>query len=128
MPQHSTKHVTGLDHSNAAQMTSKIVYGNYTEVNNSGAAATVSVNVSSGDTAGLINALTIAGFAQADAVEIADVIASEKPTSKAEPLGPKAQNWLAKNLKKAADGTWKVGSTVATTVLSQAALKYYGLL
>jgi len=123
----SSKHVTGLDHTNASQMTSKIVYGNYTEVNNTGAAARVNVNVSSGDTAGLIEALTAAGLPEADAEEIAEVIANEEPTSKDEPLGPKAQNWLAKNLKKAADGTWKIGSTVATKVLSQAALRYYGL-
>jgi hypothetical protein len=31
------------------------------------------------------------------------------------------------NLKKAADGTWKIGVSVATDVIKEAVLKYYGL-
>jgi hypothetical protein len=31
------------------------------------------------------------------------------------------------NLKKAADGTWKVGVSVATDLVKEALLKYYGL-
>jgi hypothetical protein len=42
-------------------------------------------------------------------------------------MGPKARNWFVKNLKKAADGTWKVGVTVASGVIKEALLKYYGL-
>ena len=124
----SSKSVTGLDGKEFAQMASKVVYGNYTEVNNSGTGAAININVSSGDAESLINALTDKGFPRTDAEEIAKVIASEQPISNDEPLGSNAQNWLANNLKKAANGTWKIGSTVATTVLSQAALKYYGLM
>jgi hypothetical protein len=42
-------------------------------------------------------------------------------------LRRREQDQLAKNLKKAADGTWKVGIGVATEVLKTAAIGYYGL-
>lgn len=41
-------------------------------------------------------------------------------------MGTKARGWLVDNLKKAADGTWKMGVTVATEVIKEALLKYYG--
>ena len=40
---------------------------------------------------------------------------------------PEARKWLLDNLKKAASGTWKMGLTVATDVIKEALLKYYGL-
>ena len=58
---------------------------------------------------------------------LAAIAASEKPDSDAEPMGPKARKWLLENLKKAASGTWKMGLTVATDVVKEALLKYYGL-
>jgi hypothetical protein len=42
-------------------------------------------------------------------------------------MGPKAQKWVLENLGKAALGTWKMGLTVATDVIKEALLKYYGL-
>ena len=46
--------------------------------------------------------------------------------SKEEPFGTKGKAWIAKNINKAVDGTWKVGIAVATKVLTEAVLKYYG--
>jgi len=51
----------------------------------------------------------------------------EEPVSTQEPFGEKAKNWIAGNLIKAAKGTWSVGISVATKVLTEAAMKYYGL-
>ena len=56
-----------------------------------------------------------------------DIIESEKPISANEPLGQKAQNWIATGMKKIADGSWKLSLSVATSVLTEAAMKYYGL-
>ena len=53
----------------------------------------------------------------------------ETVASKDEPFGKKATSWLASHhLKKAAEGRWKIGISVATEVLTEAAKKYYGLL
>ena len=44
-----------------------------------------------------------------------------------EPMGPKVRGWVVDNMKKAANGTWKVGLAVATDVIKEALLKFYGL-
>jgi hypothetical protein len=42
-------------------------------------------------------------------------------------MGPKVKEWLLGNLKKAGSGVWKVGLAVATDVIKEALLKFYGL-
>jgi hypothetical protein len=32
-------------------------------------------------------------------------------------MGPKVRGWLVSNIKKAANGTWKMGLSVATDVI-----------
>jgi hypothetical protein len=64
---------------------------------------------------------------ESDASELAKIVASEPGGNREEPFGTKAKRWIAKNIGKAADGTWKAGIAVATKVLTEAALKYYGL-
>ena len=71
--------------------------------------------------------LAEAGLTDDDARELAQLASTEEPESKAEPMGPKARGWLVDNMKKAANGTWKVGVAVATDVIKEALLKYYGL-
>lgn len=67
------------------------------------------------------------GLPQDDAKELASIVESEEPTSPDEPFGEKAKAWLADNLKKAAQGAWGIGISVASKVLTEATLKYYGL-
>jgi hypothetical protein len=64
---------------------------------------------------------------ETDARQLGQIATSEEPESKSEPFGAKAGKWLVDNLKKAADGTWKIGVSVATDVIKEALLKYYGL-
>ena len=42
-------------------------------------------------------------------------------------MGPKVRSWIVENLKKAANGTWKMGVSVATDVIKEALLKFYDL-
>lgn len=109
------------------QISQQIIYGNVTTAVAGGHGSTISVSVGLGDTQSLIEYLSKSGMPKADATEIAEIMEKEKPISNEEPFGEKAKNWIASNLKKAAQGTWKMGITVATKVLSEAALKYYGL-
>ncbi len=62
-----------------------------------------------------------------DAHELARLAAAEEPESTVEPMGPQVRNWLTENLKKAASGAWKMGVAVATDVVKEALLKFYGL-
>lgn len=109
------------------QISQQIIYGNVTTAVAGGHGSTINVSISEGDTRSLIEYLEKSGMPNADATEIAEIMEKEKPTSNEEPFGEKAKNWIASNLKKAAQGTWKMGVTVATKVLSEAALKFYGL-
>ena len=110
-----------------AQITQQIVYGNFTNISATGDHTNIRMNVSQGDRATLVDALIREGIPTSDAAELAEILASEEPESREEPFGKKAKAWIAKNIGKAVDGTWKVGVSVATKVLTEAALHYYGL-
>ena len=111
----------------ATQISQQIIYGNVTSISATGEGAYVNVSIGKGDAQGLVEYLKQAGIAEADAKQLAEIVASESPESKQEPLGAKAKKWLVENLTKAANGTWKVGVSVATDVIREAILKYYGL-
>jgi len=109
------------------QITNQTIYGNVTTVSNTGHGANIQLNVSQGNHQEVTDALEQAGIPRGDAAEFAKLLAAEKPESKEEPFGENAKAWLGKNIRKAADGTWKAGVAVATKVLTEAALQYYGL-
>ena len=87
----------------------------------------INVAIGAGDLAGLIGSLEKSGIPAKDANEFGEIVASEEPESAEEPFGPKAKKWLGENLKKAAVGTWNMGISVATDVIKEATLRYYGL-
>lgn len=101
------------------EITNNVVYGNQNNVESSGANANIVFNINQGDAASLQEALTKAGMKDTDARELAEIIASEKPESN-KPLGTKAFKWLSDNIQKL------VGS-VGTSMITAAAMQYYGL-
>jgi hypothetical protein len=111
----------------ATQIAQQIIYGNFTSIAATGEGAVFQIAVAPNDAKSLATFLAQSGMDETDARELATIAASEKPDSDAEPMGPKARKWVVENLKKAASGTWKMGLTVATDVIKEALLKYYGL-
>ena len=111
----------------ATQISQQIIYGNVTSISASGDGAQINVAIGERDVQGLVEFLKRAGLPESDAQHLGEIVATEEPESKQEPLGSKARKWLVDNLKKAADGTWKIGVSVATDVIKEAVLKYYGL-
>lgn len=109
------------------QISQQVFYGNVTNITSTGEGAQFLLSINKGDDEAFKAYLVNAGLDQSDALELATIVASEEPGSKDEPLGSRAKSWLVENLKKAADGTWKVGVSVATEVIKNAVLKYYGL-
>lgn len=109
------------------QISQQIIYGNVTTISSSGAGSQINVSISERDNKAFIEYLVKAGIPEDDASELSDIVAAEEPSNTEEPLGVKAKEWLVKNIRKAADGTWKIGVSVATKVLTEAALNYYGL-
>lgn len=108
------------------KISQQIIYGNVTTITG-GAGSNINVAIDLRDDRALIDFLTEAGIPQGDASKLAIIMASEEPSSLEEPFGEKAKAWLGDNLKKATSGAWGMGITVATKVLTEAALKYYGL-
>ena len=80
-----------------------------------------------GDQNSLEQHLIESGMLKDDAKIFAGIVASEEPESDQEPLGSRAKIWVAENLIKAAKGTWNMGVSAASSVITKAALKYYGL-
>lgn len=111
----------------AQQISQQIIYGNVATAVAGGHGSQVSVLVNERDKDSLVQHLTASGLPEDDATSLAEVLATEEPESPEEPFGDKAQDWIASNLKKAANGTWKVGVSVATSLITEAAKKYYGL-
>lgn len=111
----------------ATQIAQQIIYGNVTSISATGDGANINVAVGERDVEGLIKFLVQGGLPEPDARQLGQLVASEEPESTAEPFGIKARKWFVDNLKKAADGTWKVGVSVATDLVKEALLKYYGL-
>jgi hypothetical protein len=109
------------------QITNQVIHGNVTNITSTGDSAQLHVNNIGGDVESFRQALEDAGIAKPDAVELAKIVASEKGGNRDEPFGTKAKAWIADNISKAVDGTWKAGIAVATKVLTEAALRYYGL-
>lgn len=109
------------------QISQQIIYGNVSTAVTGGAGASISIEVNERDNASLIESLVHEGIPKADASELAQIMEAEQPLSPEEPFGSKAKSWIANNLSKAAEGTWGVGISVATKVLTEAAMKYYGL-
>jgi hypothetical protein len=108
------------------QIFNQTVYGNVTHVTATDNAS-VTLAITQGDVNSMVSELVKAGLPQSDAQEFAAIVASEKPESAEKPLGKKALAWMGNAAKKAGSGVWHIGSAVATTLLTEAALKYYGL-
>ncbi|MGB2112228.1 MAG: hypothetical protein ACPHZA_03550 [Marinobacter adhaerens] len=109
------------------QISQQIIYGNVTTAVAGGHGSNISVAIEERDKGSLIEYLKASGIPEDDAAEFAQIIEAEEPSSEAEPFGQDAKNWIASNIKKAAEGTWNIGVSVATTVLTDAALRFYGL-
>lgn len=111
----------------ATQITNHIVYGHAISIANTGDSAQIQINVVPNDKQSLIRMLTASGMYLYDAEELAEIAASETPDRTDEPIGPKVREWLVSNLSKAASGAWEIGISVATDLIKESLLKFYGM-
>jgi hypothetical protein len=108
-------------------ITQQIIYGNVTTAVSGGSGSNIDVTIGAKDTESLKKHLVQSGISEDDVNELSTIMESEEPESIEEPFGDSAKNWIAANIGKAANGSWKIGINLATKVLSEAALKYYDL-
>lgn len=101
------------------QVASQVVYGNVHQEQK------VVISVGAGDTSALSTCLAKAGLEKDVADKLAEIAASEKPDSSAEPFGPRMKQWLAQNAHNAISGAWKISATTFWKTLNEALIKYY---
>jgi hypothetical protein len=87
---------------------------------------TATVNIKKGDFESLANYLKDQGVEVADLAELKDAVKSEPKTTESG-FGKKVAGWIGKMLQKSAEGTWKIGTTVAANILTTAIKLYYGI-
>ena len=108
----------------ANQIFHQTVYGTL----NSGNGSIQSVNftqVGENDKKSLAAALTGAGFAESDIAELVEAISAEKPG--ADGANKKVKSWIGGRLTKGADLGIQGGVAVATSILQDVAMRYWGL-
>lgn len=110
-----------------SQLSQTIIHGDYTEISSHGDGNVLKIAIEKGNAGQLEKGLIEGGIEEADAKELVEIMASEEPEGPEKPLGVKARAWVADKIAKGADGIWKVGLSVATKVVTEAAMKYYGL-
>lgn len=82
--------------------------------------------ISQGDLQALESALEQHGVSKSDLTAMKSALARE-PEPKGEIFGPRVATWIGKMVAKAAEGTWKIGTNVAATLLTAYLKQYYGL-
>lgn len=116
----------GNDSASVERITQQIVFGNVTTVSG-GSGSSFYLSVGEGQNEALLQYLIEFGIPEDDASELVGIMSSEEPLGKEEALGVKAKHWLSNRVAQAAGGAWDVGVTVATKVITEGALRYYGL-
>jgi hypothetical protein len=76
----------------------------------------------------IVELLRTESVPETDINEMLEAIDKDKKDNPSQDkIGPKVTLWISGMLKKAVSGVWKVGTSVATTVLVKAISAYYGL-
>jgi len=86
----------------------------------------INIDVHQGDVKSLENALRENKVSQEDIDNLLNAIKEEPHPNDENRFGPKVSNWISKMIKKAAEGTWAITLDVASRLLYQIIINYYG--
>ena len=86
----------------------------------------VKIEFRTGDLSAVSNALRKKGVHEDDIEEFKLAVAAE-PELNGKNFGPKVSEWIGKMMRKAAEGTWAVGTGAAGNLLADIVKAYYGL-
>jgi len=102
-----------------------IVQGNVTNLASSG--DQVIINVISHDFNSLNQYLKSLGIGETDLDDLKKAISEDADLGGQDKLGSKVGSWIGKMVSKAADGTWKIATSAAGSLLAKALSIYFGL-
>lgn len=102
------------------------IYGGSANVVGTANHSNVVLSVTKGDFSTLKQILEANGLPATDIGELRRALDAE-PNAAPTGFGPKVGAWFAGMMGKAAEGTWKIGTDVAASLLGKALSRYYGL-
>lgn len=111
----------------AKNLTQNIFNGTVNNISNSGSNSVVTMQIETGNRDQLLDALKNLGLETKDAIELAEIVASETPDSPTEPIGKRAGAWLAEKSAHGVGLVFKGGVEVGKSILTELLMKYYGL-
>jgi len=117
--------ISNSDTEKVTQITQNVFNAPVNNISNSGAAASISVTVQSGDVDSLKRALVERGLSSQAASELAEIAESEEPESPHEPFGTRAKSWISKRVEAGADGILKIGGQTAKDEISDLFQQFY---
>jgi hypothetical protein len=116
-----------IEPARVTQIFNTTVYGGAASLVGSAAEASITLNVSRNDFASLERALRASGVPDQDIGDLQEAVRSDGQIKKGGSFGPRVSSWIAAMIKKAADGSWRIGLGAAGNLLAQVISKYYGL-
>jgi hypothetical protein len=109
------------------QIFNTTVYGGAANLVGSATNSPVSFAVSQNDLSSLEKVLCDNGVQDSEMAELRTAITTEGRPQKGQGFGPAVSSWIAKMMKKAAEGSWAIGLKAAGSLLEKAITNYYGL-
>lgn len=110
------------------QIFNTTVYGGAANLVGSATNAPVTFNISQGDFASLEKILQDNGVKHEDIQQLREAVQKEAtPPHGSGGFGPCVSSWVAKMMKKAAQGTWQIGISAAGKLLADGISQYYGM-
>lgn len=116
-----------LQPTKVTQIFNTTVYGGSANLVGSATDSTIEFNVTFGDFASLERLLRKKSVSDEDIKDLQEALQKDSQPTSNQKFGPSVSSWIAKMMKKAANGSWEVSIAVAGNLLAQAISRYYGL-
>lgn len=115
-----------LKASRVTQIFNTTVYGGSANLLGTADNSRITFNVYQGDVQSLENTLRENGVPQEDINKLKNAIIEDGHLNKKGEFGPKVSSWLSSFVKKAAKGSWDIGTKIIANILTQMVSNYYG--
>ena len=125
--EHDDRAAREIEPARVTQIFNTTVYGGAANLVGSASNSPITFTVSLNDFPSLEKVLRSSGVQDEDVEELRAAIQSDPKPCKGGGFGPRVSSWFGNMMKKAAQGSWKVGVQIGATLLTQAISRYYGL-
>ena len=111
------------------QVFNTYVLGGYSQVagGNQTTEYNTDIKIVQNDFDSLSRLLSSLGLGEDSIQELSEAIREDDKYQDRTGSGSRVQTWLGKMILKAADGSWKIGTSVAANLLTRALVQYYGI-